>query len=161
MNRDVVFQIKNIAATLPQTPIALSPNVAWTQIRQIQERTHPAFGQLGLFAARKIPPNTMLLWYLGEVHAEHRDNSDYDLSLFKTSGGINIGVDAQYMGNEARCINDYRGIGERPNALFKEVSNNKGELRMSVWSGSKGIAKNEEILVSYGKGWWNARRQDT
>lgn len=90
---------------------------------------------------------------------ELRETSDYDLSLMKTNDGVNVGIDAQYMGNEARCINDYRGVAERPNALFKQVRSDKGELRMSVWSGPKGVAKNDEILVSYGKGWWNARSQ--
>lgn len=66
-------------------------------------------------------------------------------------------VDASRMGNEARFVNDYRGIKPKPNALFKDGRAANGELRMSVWSGSQGIGKGEEILVSYGKAWWNAR----
>ena len=58
---------------------------------------------------------------------------------------------------QARLINDYRGITERPNAVFEERRTGQGELRMSVWSASKGIKKGEEILVSYGKSWWAAR----
>ncbi len=64
------------------------------------------------------------------------------------------------MGNEARFINDYRGIKSKPNALFKEGRKANGELRMSVWSDSEGIKKGEEILVSYGKSWWRARTTD-
>jgi len=152
--KEIVTQLHNISL---QLGVVSPSNIAWTQIRQIHTEAHPACGQLGLFAARKIPSNTMLLWYLGEVHMELRETSDYDLSLMKRNDGVNVGIDAQYMGNEARCINDYRGVAERPNALFKEVRSDSGELRMSVWSGSKGVAKNDEILVSYGKGWWNAR----
>jgi hypothetical protein len=157
--KEIVTQLRNSATISPQLPVVSASGTTWTQIRQIRTNAHPACGQLGLFAARKIPPNTMLLWYLGEVHMEPREGSDYDLSLMKTNGGVNIGIDAQYMGNEARCINDYRGVAERPNAVFREVKSDKGELRMSVWSGSKGVGKNDEILVSYGKGWWNARSQ--
>lgn len=94
----------------------------------------------------------MLLFYLGEVHADLRKASNYYLSLSKTEKGINIGVDAQYMGREARGINDYQRVAEQANAVFKEVCTENGELRMSVWTGSKPITKNEEILVSYGKG---------
>lgn len=62
------------------------------------------------------------------------------------------------MGNEARFINDYRGIANKPNALFKEIRTASGEMRMSVWSGSETIPKGKEILVSYGKSWWRARQ---
>jgi hypothetical protein len=62
-------------------------------------------------------------------------------------------------GNEARFINDYRGIKARPNAMFGDRRTVTGELRMSVWSSSEGVKKGEEILVSYGKAWWRARAQ--
>ncbi|WVF71434.1 hypothetical protein IAT40_006238 [Kwoniella sp. CBS 6097] len=89
---------------------------------------------------------------------------------------ISIGVDAAKAGNAARFVNDYRGIKDKqqgqgggaagggPNAEFRLGKGENGELRMEIWSlkahgGSKGgIEKGEEILVSYGKGWWGARR---
>ena len=61
------------------------------------------------------------------------------------------------MGNEARFINDYRGVAAKPNALFEERRNAAGELCMAVWSGKEEIKKGQEILVSYGKGFWQAR----
>jgi hypothetical protein len=119
------------------------------------------------------------LQYLGEIHAavgrgEHGEHgeekdphadSDYDLSLDREMG---IGIDADRKGNEARFINDYRGIAEKPNAEFKELWDEKsGERGMGVWvlpegrSGKgKGIRKGEEILVSYGRGFWGARRAE-
>ena len=94
----------------------------------------------------------------GEIHCEDRPESDYDLSLYRSQDGVNVGVDASRMGNEARFINDYRGIREQPNAKFvDERSAETGRLEMGVWSGHQGIKKGEEILVSYGKGWWQAR----
>ena len=33
----------------------------------------------------------------------------------------------------------------------------RGDVRMAVWAGPRGIKKGEEILVSYGKGYWAAR----
>jgi hypothetical protein len=110
-----------------------------------------AAGQFGLFAAKKVPPRTHLLDYLGEVHCDDRPLSDYDLSLYRTPGGVvSVGIDASAMGNEGRFVNDYRGIRAKPNAQFEERRGNNGELRMSVWTGSEAIKRGEEILVSTG-----------
>ena len=77
------------------------------------------------------------------------------------------------MGNEARFINDYRGVRDAgPNAEFRDcwvrVGRGVVEKRVGVYvmspglSGkrAKGIAKGEEIVVSYGKGFWRARRRE-
>ena len=106
-------------------------------------------GQFGLFAAKKIPPRTHLLDYLGEIHCDDRPSSDYDLSLYRTpDGSVSVGVDASGMGNEGRFVNDYRGIRVKPNAQFEERRADNGELRMSIWVGSEAVKKGEEILVS-------------
>ena len=69
------------------------------------------------------------------------------------------------MGNESRFINDYHGVAEGPNAVFEEyfvrVRGMRGgmgwEGRMGVWVCGTGIQKGEEVLVSYGRGYWRAR----
>ncbi|WWC61852.1 uncharacterized protein I303_104437 [Kwoniella dejecticola CBS 10117] len=121
---------------------------------------------------------------------EHED-SDYDLSLLRISASeitnpfpgyhISIGIDAAHMGNAARFVNDYRGINDSggPNAEFRLGKGENGELQMEIWSlplklnkknrgnqvtaaaAATGISKGDEILVSYGKGWWGARNQGT
>jgi len=63
------------------------------------------------------------------------------------------------MGNEARFINDYRGISSKANAIFRDGRTPTGELTMSIWSANEGIRKGEEILVSYGKSWWRSRAE--
>lgn len=94
-------------------------------------------------------------------------HSNYDLSLDRD---LAVGIDADKMGNEARFINDYRGVGERPNAEFREVWDDRGKERgIGVFvlperkdggkKGKGGIKKGEEVLVSYGKGFWGARRE--
>ena len=130
-------------------------------IKQITTDNHPAKGQRGLFATRKIPPRAHIIDYVGEVHCDDRPDSDYDLSLYHSPEGISVGVDASRVGNEARFINDYRGVASKPNALFEEHRNPAGELCMAVWSGKEGIRKGQEILVSYGKGFWQARSPGT
>ena len=113
--------------------------------------------------------------YLGETHStpspsatsleDTHANSNYDLSLDREHG---IGIDANRRGNEARFINDYRGVAERANAEFKEVWDvGRKERGMGVWvlpvgkSGKgTGIRRGEEIVVSYGRGFWSARKGD-
>jgi hypothetical protein len=141
------------------------PNV---KITAVSDFSHPAHGQHALLATQHLLPDTFILPYLGYVHDQTDTNeaSDYDLSLDRESG---IGVDASNMGNEARFINDYRGVSDGPNAefrdIFVEVARNKVEKRVGVFvlsagkSGkrAKGIARGQEILVSYGKGFWAER----
>ncbi|KAF7437119.1 hypothetical protein PC9H_003953 [Pleurotus ostreatus] len=126
-------------------------------IRAIASPSHPANGQFGLFAAKKIPPDTHIMDYIGEIHCDDRPNSNYDLSLYRYPDGLSVGIDASVVGNEARFINDFRGVQPRPNAVFTEKRNGDGELRMSIWSSKDVIKRGDEVLVSYGKAWWRAR----
>lgn len=147
------------------------------RITPISTATHPANGQYGLFATRLLEPGTFVLPYLGEIHCslptedtskftcstmpalieDEHNSSDYDLSLDRLLG---IGIDAAKAGNEARFINDYRGVKDRCNAEFKEVWDARTQKRgMGVFvlergNGGKsgkpkfrGIGKGEEILV--------------
>ncbi|KAF8864848.1 hypothetical protein BDZ45DRAFT_495015 [Acephala macrosclerotiorum] len=162
----------DIPPNTPKGPCSLA------KITPINNPSHPANGQSGLFATKDLKPGTFILQYIGEIHASPLPTSDtsslppvddphatsnYDLSLDREHG---IGIDADKKGNEARFINDYRGIAEKPNAEFKEVWDEKRKERgMGVWvlpegkSGKgKGIRKGEEILVSYGRGFWGARK---
>ena len=139
------------------------------RIVAIKDIAHPANGQHGLFAAQQIPANSFILFYLGLVHAQDDadPDSNYDLSLDRELG---LAIDATRTGNEARFINDFRGIGTGPNAEFRDVwinaSNGMVEKRIAVFSlragksgkKAKGIAKGDEILVSYGKGFWQERQ---
>ena len=127
------------------------------RIKLVSDPGHPACGQYGLFAYKKIPPRSHIIDYIGEVHCQERFDSDYDLSLYRSQDGANVGIDAREMGNEARFTNDYRGIQNKPNAEFVDYRTTGGELRMSVWSRGEVIKKGDEILVSYGKSWWQNR----
>lgn len=141
----------------PQKTSISFPASSLVRIRRISESSHPARGQSGLFAVRKIPSRSHIIDYIGEVHCQNRPDSDYDLSLFRSQDGDNVGVDASAMGNEARFVNDYRGIRGKPNAVFVENRTPQGELRISIWSSTDPIKKGDEILVSYGKSWWRSR----
>ncbi|TLS23911.1 hypothetical protein PpBr36_08203 [Pyricularia pennisetigena] len=209
------------------------PNPA-VEIRPITDPRHPAHGQAGLFATRRLEPGSLILPYLGEIHpgaaTATRDDqdeeydyskSDYDLWL---SRDADVAVDAARCGNEARFVNDYRSVpgAERANAEFREVWDPRwryraaaaaaasaaaggdvggegkgppvmaaqaGEWGMALFvlpvgkktlarkqqqqhqqqqnqggsgkRGVRGIEKGEEILVSYGKGFWEKRREES
>lgn len=154
------FLISGTNPAPQKTPISFPPTYL-VRIRYITEPSHPARGQNGLFAVRKILPRSHIIDYIGEVHCQDRAGSDYDLSLFRSEDGDNVGIDASVMGNEARFVNDYRGIRSKPNAVFVESRTSQGELRMSIWSSKDPIQKGDEILVSYGKNWWRSRTAQT
>jgi nuclear pore complex protein Nup98-Nup96 len=135
------------------------------KIQPISDPSHPANGQRGLFAAQNLAPGSFILAYLGRVHSGSASSteSDYDLWLDRE---LDAAVDAASEGNEGRFVNDFRGVGERANAEFRTVWCERwGEICVGVWvlgGGKKkkgvGIKKGEEILVSYGKGFWGERK---
>jgi hypothetical protein len=138
------------------------------KITPVSDSAHPANGQHALYANQHLPPDSFILPYLGYVHdqTDLNESSDYDLSLDRELG---IGVDASKMGNEARFINDYRGVSSAPNAefldIYVDIGGEKVEKRVGVFvlsagkSGkrAKGVGRGQEILVSYGKGFWSER----
>jgi SET domain-containing protein len=124
------------------------------KIKRISNPQHPANGQYGLFSMEKIKAKAYILDYCGIVslHDKVSETSDYSMKFVG-----NLAMDAEKYGNEARMINDYRGIQEKPNAEFDHYVDQKGIWRVGVFALSQDIPKNSEILVSYGKGFWQAR----
>lgn len=169
------------ASTDPVIAAAPTP-CPLVRIAHIASPTHPAHGQYGLLATRSLAPGSFILLYQGRLHTgaavDTDEASDYDLSLSREDGGL--ALDAAQMGSEARFINDYRGVrAAGPNAEFRdvwlEVPGSKGlvERRIGVFvmgegrkrggagkAGKAGIAKGEEIVVSYGRGFWQGRRPE-
>jgi hypothetical protein len=181
-------------------------NRASTQVRirslvDLGLTTHPAYPQSGLFAARDLPPRQLVLEYRGVVTTRDMasQTSDYVLGF-----GDDLAIDAeqcgeyrcevarvltltcsQCVGNEARFINDYRGVAPRPNVEFREFiigplpesaiakssddtssEDSKKPLvytvpahcvRMGVWTLDRPVKRGQELLVSYGKGYWRER----
>ncbi|KIK71337.1 hypothetical protein GYMLUDRAFT_33487 [Collybiopsis luxurians FD-317 M1] len=155
----VSLETKRFIETGPKSTL-VQPGSKWTVIRHISDPSHPAFNQFGLFAAKKIPAKAHILDYIGQVHTDERLESDYDLSLHRFLSGESVGIDASRIGNEARFINDYRGIRGKANAVFIDYRNENGELRMGIFASGDDIKKGEELVVSYGKGFWKARSLD-
>ncbi|KIX02231.1 uncharacterized protein Z518_08170 [Rhinocladiella mackenziei CBS 650.93] len=172
---NILLQTSTASPPSNDLPIIKSPPTPNPLIRilPITIPSHPAYGQHGLVATRALAPLSFIILYLGTLHHSSdtlHAHSDYDLNLDHELG---LSIDAATRGNEARFINDYRGVRpEGPNAEFRdclvEVSHGRYERRIGVFvpsagkagKRSKGIAKGEEIVVSYGKGFWNARKEE-
>lgn len=108
---------------------------------------------------------------MGHLHTNDPEDTDpsssYDITLDRELG---LSIDASKAGNEARFINDYRGVKDKPNAEFKDMWVRVGEKKWERWIGvfvlnvgkaglrKAGIRGGEEIVVSYGKGFWEDRK---
>lgn len=171
LNADKIDSIVILKSDLPSSTHVFSTKGPYTNVKitPVSDTSHPAYSQHALSATQHLPPNSFILPYLGRVHDQFDTDlaSDYDLSLDRDLG---IGVDATSMGNEARFINDFRGVATTPNAEFRDIfvstSNGKaekcvGEFVLSAGKSgkrAKGISRGQEILVSYGKGFWTERQ---
>ncbi|PHH66561.1 hypothetical protein CDD81_7036 [Ophiocordyceps australis] len=168
LSREQVTAVQRQQGWMPVVPASWSQSPA-VRIRNIDDAAHPACGQRGLFATRRLEAASFVVAYLGRVHGAAKskrgegqawDTSDYDLWLDKGAG---VAVDGAREGNEARFINDYRGVGARANAVFGEAwCEQWKQVCVGVWvaQGSQGIDKGQEIVVSYGKGFWEERRSE-
>lgn len=126
------------------------------QIKKIQDPKHPANGEFGLFSLKTIPPKTYILDYKGVITSEEYASqaSDYILHF---DGEYSI--DAQWKGNEARFLNDYRGIQAKQDVQFQLYRDSDSIVHMGVFS-IKEIKKGQEICINYGKGFWKNRGVD-
>lgn len=121
-------------------------------IKQITDSSHPSYPACGLFALKRIKKGEYVLPYIGQLHHESTlsTTSDYTLHMH-----TQFSIDAEFYGNEARFINDYRGVCPKPNVEFVLVKID-GVLGMAVRSLSD-IEKGTELALSYGKGFWKER----
>lgn len=171
LDSEKVRALLMLQGSLPPGTNVFNTTGPYTNVRitPVSDAAHPAHGQHALVAHQHLSPGAFILPYMGYVHdnTDVDEHSDYDLSLDRER---EISVDATEMGNEARFINDYRGISTAPNAEFRDIYMDIGggtvEKRVGVFvlsagkSGkrAKGIGKGQEILVSYGKGFWAGRQ---
>ncbi|KAH6583448.1 hypothetical protein BASA60_001474 [Batrachochytrium salamandrivorans] len=139
-------------------PLTRGPN-RQTQIRLVSDPKHPAFGQRSLHASINIPPHTHIIDYIGIVTPSSISSTTSDLFI---SFYDDLAIDAELTGNEARFVNDYRGVADRPTVQFDLYQDPvTGRIAMGLWSLGMRIMKGDELLVSYGKGFWKARTSDT
>ena len=100
------------------------------RISLIEDPQHPAFGQCGDFAKCTLEPRSFVMDYLGVVQTETEFDakSDYCVSLDPRFG---LCIDARKSGNEARFVNDFRGVAKKANVSFSSL-----RLHLRGWESS-------------------------
>ena len=127
---------------------ATKRNVRW---QLITDERHPAKGEYGLFAQRKMERGEHIIDYLGLVTLKGNESktSDYTASF----GDDNeLALDAELMGNEARMINDFRNTGKRANALFDQYRDAAGDLKLGVFAGLTALTRLTRFWYHTAKG---------
>jgi len=123
---------------------------------------HKCKGELGLFARRAFEPDQVLGHYAGKVLLEQdfpSQSSDDELTKYVFDFVEEEGcfIDAKTVGNEARFVNDYRGIASTPNAEFVESSLPSTGQKVIYLVVTQHMQAGVEILVDYGEKYWKGR----
>jgi hypothetical protein len=128
--------------------------------RIIDDATHPACGEFGLFACARLKARERIIDYHGVVTtaADCSKTTNYSLAFGDTN---ELAIDAEHEGNEARFCNDFRNTGRSQNAKFESYVDQAGHAKLAIFVlPNTTIAKGEEILISYGKSFWKHRVGD-
>lgn len=89
---------------------------------------------------------------MGTINYQSKISPDL---LYTLAFHDDLSISAAQSGNEARFINDYHNIAERPNAAFDTYRDtHTGEVRVGVWTLNQWIEIGEEITVPYGSEFW-------
>lgn len=113
----------------------------------------------GLFAKEFIPKGTRILEYKGKIttwkDVEHNDCDNGYIYYVKRHHVINAG---RHTGSLARYANDARGL-QRVKGIINNADYAEEGLRVYIES-TKNIPAGAEILVAYGKEYWDAIRHN-
>jgi hypothetical protein len=93
----------------PPTAEERPGSCANVRIGRLKDTRHPAFGQHGLFAARKLASGTHVCDYRGVVTLLEHESATSDYTLAFVESDVRLTLDALSAGNEGRFINDFRG----------------------------------------------------
>ena len=116
--------------------------------------THPAFSAAqkayGLRSRALIPPDTVIGWYAGCVQPSFLSvGSQYAFDV-----GKGVVVDAKFFGNIMRFLNHSNTIWN----VLGEINTDSSIPRIAIRT-TEIIQEGEEILLNYGKGYWEAMKR--
>jgi SET domain-containing protein len=122
----------------------------------VKHSTLPGAG-MGLFTLDFIPKNTVIVEYKGRKRTWKEVNKDPGHNGYLYYVNRNLVIDARtYLGSKARYANDARGMkkikGLNNNSIYIEKDD-----RVFIRA-SKDIWPGQEILVDYGKEYWETVR---
>eukprot|EP01088_Endostelium_zonatum_P001637 TRINITY_DN11970_c0_g1_i1.p1 TRINITY_DN11970_c0_g1~~TRINITY_DN11970_c0_g1_i1.p1 ORF type:complete len:464 (+),score=120.54 TRINITY_DN11970_c0_g1_i1:190-1581(+) len=126
------------------------------EIRVVEDVRHPCYQSRGLFATRNWEAGEYIGPYAGEIRLDTIQRARYLANFgFIWKGETKTFVlDGEKKGNEARFINDFRGIGKEDNVVLETVNENKTSwLAVRV---ERPVRRGEEFLLDYGDAYWRA-----
>ncbi len=125
----------------------------------VKESTIPGSGK-GLFTTKFIPKGTLIIEYKGKIttwkdvkHNEGANGYIYYVTRNHVIDAHNRKMALARYANDAKGLKKVKGISN--NAIYVE-----DKLRVFI-EASKDIPANSEILVAYGKEYWDAIRHNS
>lgn len=141
-------------------------------IKRIDDLLHPVRflsppgkPQYGVFATSSFQANSPILSYKGEVISQREYDADSGRQYsFDFGLSLSLHIDACENGNEGRFVNDCFGRVWEPGRQDSEAANANYTVCwdfgynmpvLFIVAGPKGVSKGEEVVVDYGKLFWN------
>lgn len=128
------------------------------EIEEIQDRSHPCFGEFGVFSTENFGKEHTFGPYAGDVIPVKALNDSHGRGKFHMCFGKNeeFMVDAGNVGNKLRFVNDFRNVPgvNAPNMQFIMRHNPMTGTLMIVLIAIKEVLKGTELLRDYGKDYW-------
>ena len=125
-------------------------------IKKISDKTHPLYGQYGVFAQKGFRQYDILGQYTGNLVRSDL-SKEYKGSLYTAFLCESYDINADRSGNETRFINDYRDIQEKPNVALRTGIVNKKPVVLFICCND--ISPGDEILTDYGTQYWESLRK--
>ena len=130
-------------------------------VADLKTINHPAFvarGSKGLFADVSFAADDYIGSYGGKI-IYFKDDLEEDVSSWNPyqltpDPNGNYYIDGLEIGNELRYCNDPKGTDREPNARFYQSDVTIGDFFVCDVHAIRDIAPGEEILISYGDGYW-------
>lgn len=124
------------------------PNIALALLK----KPHPLAGERGVFATARIEKEVILGEFVGEISLTDapKDLSKYACCL--KLGDQFLVIDPKTIANELAFVNDYRGLGKKPNVGVTWIPHGG-----SFHFGFKTICPiraGQELLIDYGDAYW-------
>ena len=120
------------------------------ELRIVTSPRHPAFGQYGLFAIERVPPNTIITPYAGfvQMHGTVPNSQVYTMGF--GGEGSKLEIDAEFATNLGRFANDPRNTGSQANVTANNRCTRLGEQFTALVT-KRALQPGDEVLMDYGK----------
>jgi hypothetical protein len=106
----------------------------------------------GVYANRVIEKGEFIGFYTGEWKLDEESGSDY---IFEPLDDSNIFIDAESCGNFTRYINHAYSKKSNLEAIIYLKKDQSLHLPLVIYYAKKRIEKDQQLLINYGRQYWN------